>query len=45
MVASHKYPGVFYAVQDSSNPDPVYAINKEGDLLGMLYKTEIYFCS
>ena len=45
LVASHKNPGVFYAIQDSLNPDPVYAINKEGDLIGMLYKTEIYFCS
>ena len=39
LVASHKNPGIFYAIQDSLNPDPVYAINKQGDLLGMLYKT------
>ena len=40
LVASHKHPGVFYAIQDSRNPDPVYAINKEGDLLGILYNKE-----
>jgi len=34
LVASHKNYGVFYAIQDSLNPDPVYAINQEGDLLG-----------
>ena len=34
LVQSHKNYGVFYAIQDSLNPDPVYAINKEGDLLG-----------
>ena len=45
LVASHKNPGVFYAIQDSLNPDPVYAINKEGDLLGMIHKAEIYLCS
>ena len=36
LVASHKNYGVFYAIQDSLNPDPVYAINQEGDLLGKL---------
>ena len=35
LVASHKNYGVFYAIQDSQNPDPVYAINQEGDLLGI----------
>merc|ERR1719270_1473040 len=30
LVASHKNYGVFYAIQDSLNPDPVYAINQEG---------------
>ena len=34
LVASHKHPGVFYAIQDSQNPDPVYALNQEGELLG-----------
>ena len=37
LVQSHKNYGVFYAIQDSLNPDPVYAINKEGDLLGEFY--------
>ena len=37
LVASHKNYGVFYAIQDSLNPDPVYAINQEGDLLGIYY--------
>ena len=37
LVASHKNYGVFYAIQDSLNPDPVYAINQEGDLLGKIY--------
>ena len=35
LVASHKHHGVFYAIQDSLNPEPVYAINKKGDLLGI----------
>ena len=39
LVASNKNPGVFYAIQDSLNPDPVYSINKQGDLLGMLCTT------
>jgi len=34
LVASRKYRDVFYAIQDSLNPDPVYALNPEGDLLG-----------
>ena len=34
LVASHKNYGVFYAIQDSQNPDPVYTINQEGDSLG-----------
>ena len=39
LVASHKNYGVFYAIQDSLNPDPVYAINQEGDLLGKIYSS------
>ena len=42
LVQSHKNYGVFYAIQDSLNPDPVYAINKEGDLLGECNKNIYY---
>ena len=41
LVASHKNYGVFYAIQDSLNPDPVYAINQEGDLLGKYFRNRL----
>ena len=43
LVASHKNYGVFYAIQDSLNPDPVYAINQEGDLLGTYHEKDISY--
>ena len=34
LVASHKYPGVYYSIQDSLNPSNVYAIRYDGQALG-----------
>jgi len=34
LVASHRYPGVYYSIQDSLNPSNVYAIRYDGQSLG-----------
>ena len=36
MVASRKHPGVYYSVQDSQNPDYVYAFRENGESIGNL---------
>ena len=35
LVASHKHPGVYYAIQDSLNPDKVYSMLYNGQAIGM----------
>ena len=37
LVASHKYSGVFYAIQDSQNPSNVYAMRYDGQSLGKTF--------
>ena len=34
LVESHRFPGVFYAIEDSGNEPVVYIINKDGTLKG-----------
>ena len=34
MVASHRHPGVYYSIQDSQNPDNVYAMKYNGEAIG-----------
>ena len=34
LVASHKYPGVYYSIQDSRQPSIVYAMRYDGTKLG-----------
>ena len=34
MVASRKHPGVYYSIQDSQNPDNVYAFSENGESIG-----------
>ena len=36
LVASHRYPDVFYSIEDSKNGNFVYAINKNGTLITRL---------
>ena len=38
MVASRHYHGVYYAIQDSKNPDNVYALNYAGYTVGKFTK-------
>ena len=34
LVESHRYPDVFYSIEDSRNENTVYAISKNGTILG-----------
>ena len=34
MVASHRHPGIYYSIQDSQNPDNVYAMKYNGEAIG-----------
>jgi hypothetical protein len=34
LVASHRHPGVYYSIQDSQNPDNVYAMKYNGETIG-----------
>ena len=36
LVASHKYPGVYYSIQDSLNPSKVYAMRIDGQSIGKI---------
>ena len=35
LVASHRFPGIYYSIQDSLNPDKVYAVNYNGEAMGI----------
>ena len=34
IVASRHHPGIYYSIQDSQNPDNVYALKYNGDTVG-----------
>jgi len=34
LVASHRFPGIYYSIQDSLNPDKVYAMKYNGEAIG-----------
>ena len=34
LAESHRFPGIFYAIEDSGNEPVVYIINKDGSLRG-----------
>ena len=34
LAESHRFPGIFYAIEDSGNEPVVYIINKDGSLKG-----------
>ena len=44
LVASHKYPGVYYSIQDSLNPSNVYAIRYDGQALGkkLIFRRKVF---
>ena len=44
LVASHKYPGVYYSIQDSLNPSNVYAIRYDGHALGkkIIFRRKVF---
>ena len=33
-MASHRFPGIYYSIQDSQSPDNVYAMNYNGEAIG-----------
>ena len=35
LVASHRFPGIYYSIQDSLNPNNVYALKYNGEEIGM----------
>ena len=39
LVASHRYPGTYYSIQDSQNPNKVYAMKYNGEAIGKLFKS------
>ena len=39
LVASHRYPGTYYSIQDSQNPNKVYAMKYNGEAIGILFKS------
>ena len=43
MVASRHHPGIYYSIQDSQNPDNVYALKYNGDTLGNAKKIDTSF--
>ena len=45
LVASHKYPGVYYSIQDSLNPSNIYAIRYDGQALGkkLIFRRKVFF--
>ena len=45
LAESHRFPGIFYAIEDSGNEPVVYIINEDGSLRGQLINFKSIFCS
>ena len=43
LVESHRFPGVFYSIEDSGNGNVVYVINKNGTVRGKKAKMRNFF--
>ena len=41
LVESHRFPGIFYSIEDSGNQNVVYVFNKNGTLRGNKYNSAL----